>query len=118
MVDHATAAGSDEQASVQEREVKPAMFRGWKRRCPNCGKGPIMKSYLKVRDACLVCNEDLHHHRADDGPAYLTILIVGHIMAPLLIWVFTTFRPEPMILAIYSFRFDMRTMTSSAPETT
>ena len=99
MVDHATAAGSDEQASVQEREVKPAMFRGWKRRCPNCGKGPIMKSYLKVRDACLVCNEDLHHHRADDGPAYLTILIVGHIMAPLLIWVFTTFRPEPMILA-------------------
>ena len=99
MVDHATAAGSDEQASVQEREVKPAMFRGWKRRCPNCGKGPIMKSYLKVRDTCLVCNEDLHHHRADDGPAYLTILIVGHIMAPLLIWVFTTFRPEPMILA-------------------
>ena len=40
-----------------------------------------------------------HHHRADDGPAYLTILIVGHIMAPMILWAFTTFRPEPLVLA-------------------
>mgnify|MGYP001815802781 FL=1 len=59
----------------------------------------MMKAYLKVRDTCPVCDQELHHHRADDGPAYLTILIVGHIMAPLLIWVFTEFRPEPMVLA-------------------
>ena len=82
-----------------DRPIKPALLRGWRRKCPNCGQGPMMKSYLKVRDACPVCNEDLHHHRADDGPAYLTILIVGHIMAPAIIWAFTTFRPEPMVLA-------------------
>lgn len=58
-----------------------------------------MKSYLKVRDACPVCGEELHHHKADDGPAYLTILLVGHIMAPMLLFVFETFRPEPMVLA-------------------
>ena len=81
------------------RELKPALFRGWKRRCPQCGKGPLMKSYLKVRDTCPVCGEAMHHHRADDGPAYLTILIVGHIMAPTIGWAFTTFRPEPMVLA-------------------
>ena len=82
-----------------ERPVRPAMLRGWRRKCPNCGTGPMMKSYLKVRDNCPVCDQELHHHRADDGPAYLTILIVGHIMAPMLIWVFTEFRPEPMVLA-------------------
>lgn len=83
----------------QERNVRAAMLRGWRRKCPHCGNGPMMKAYLKVRDTCPVCDQELHHHRADDGPAYLTILIVGHIMAPLLIWVFTEFRPEPMVLA-------------------
>ena len=83
----------------EPREVRSALMRGWRRRCPHCGKGPMMKSYLAVRDHCPVCNENLSHHRADDGPAYLTILIVGHLMAPAIIWAFTTFRPDPMVLA-------------------
>ena len=58
----------------------------------------MFKGYLAVRDACPVCREDLHHQRADDGPAYLTILIVGHLMAPLLHIVFVAWRPEPLIL--------------------
>ncbi len=58
-----------------------------------------MSSYLKVRDTCVVCGEDLSHHRADDGPAYLTILVVGHLMAPLLHIVFVNFRPEPLVMA-------------------
>lgn len=85
---------------VDERPLKPALLRGWRRRCPNCGVGPIMLGYLKVRDSCPVCGEDLHHHRADDGPAYLTILIVGHLLAPLLLIVYTKFRPEPLVLAV------------------
>ena len=79
--------------------MKPAALRGWRRRCPNCGSGPMLRGYLTVRDECAVCGETLSHHRADDGPAYLTILIVGHIMAPSLLFVFTTFRPEPLVLA-------------------
>ena len=58
-----------------------------------------MSSYLKVRSHCAVCGEDLSHHRADDGPAYVTILVVGHLMAPILHIVYTTFRPEPLVLA-------------------
>lgn len=84
---------------VEERPMRPALLRGWRCRCPNCGAGPMLHSYLKVNDTCAVCGEELHHHRADDGPAYLTILIVGHIMAPLMLYVFTEWRPDPMILA-------------------
>lgn len=58
-----------------------------------------MRGYLKVRDECPVCHEDLHHHRADDGPAYLTILVVGHLMAPFIHIVYTNFRPEPLVMA-------------------
>ncbi|MBB4021008.1 uncharacterized protein (DUF983 family) [Confluentimicrobium naphthalenivorans] len=59
----------------------------------------MLRGYLKVRDTCAVCHEELHHHRADDGPAYLTILIVGHLMAPVILWAFATFRPDPLVLA-------------------
>jgi len=58
----------------------------------------LLKSYLKVNHDCPVCREEFYHHRADDGPAYLTILIVGHLMAPLLHVVFVTWRPEPLTL--------------------
>lgn len=84
--------------AITERPTGRAMLKGWRRKCPSCGTGPMMKGYLKVRRACPVCHEAFHHHRADDGPAYLTILIVGHLMAPLLLLVFETFRPEPLVL--------------------
>jgi uncharacterized protein (DUF983 family) len=83
----------------EDRVMRQAMLRGWRRRCPNCGAGPLLRSYLKVRDTCSVCGEDFHHHRADDGPAYLTILIVGHLMAPLILIAFTAYRPDPLVLA-------------------
>ena len=59
----------------------------------------MLQNFLKVRDACPVCGEALHHQRADDGPAYLTIMIVGHILAPLIYFVFVRYRPEPLVLA-------------------
>lgn len=83
----------------EDRPLQPALRRGWRRRCPNCGSGPMLRGYLKVRDHCPVCNEELHHQRADDGPAYLTILIVGHVMAPVILWLFTQYRPNPWILS-------------------
>jgi uncharacterized protein (DUF983 family) len=58
----------------------------------------MLSGYLKVRESCPVCREPLFHHRADDGPAYLTILIVGHVMAPLLLFTFEVWRPAPLTL--------------------
>lgn len=89
--------------SAAERPFWPALRNGWSRHCPACSTGPMLHGYLKVRDSCPVCGEALHHQRADDGPAYLTILIVGHLLAPLIFFVFTRFRPEPMtMVAIFS----------------
>lgn len=93
---------TDELADLpdpSERPARLAMLRGWRGCCPCCGAGPILRGYLRVRDTCPACGEALHHHRADDGPAYLTILIVGHVMAPLLLFVFTHYRPDPLTLA-------------------
>lgn len=82
-----------------ERPLKQAFSRGARRCCPNCGARSLFAGYLKVRDHCASCGEELHHHRADDGPAYITILIVGHIMAPFMHIYFANFRPEPLVMA-------------------
>lgn len=91
---------SQAQTSSAERPAKPAMWAGLRRKCPNCGKGQMFDGYLKVADKCPHCGEELYHHRADDGPAYLTILVVGHLMAPLIHVVFTTFRPDAWVMAL------------------
>lgn len=83
----------------EDRPMWPAIRKGWNRRCPCCGSGPLLRGYLKVRDTCPVCGQELFHQRADDGPAYLTILIVGHLMAPILMAVFLEYRPDPLVMA-------------------
>ena len=76
-----------------ERPLAPALLRGWRRRCPNCGGGPMMTGYLKIRQSCASCGEELHHHRADDMPAWATILIVGHVLVSGLLTVEINFAP-------------------------
>lgn len=63
-----------------------AIRRGVAHRCPNCGEGRLYRAYLKVVDRCEVCGHELGAYRADDGPAYFTILLVGHVViAPMLL---------------------------------
>ncbi len=99
MTQHLAAAYLAEDLETGERPFWPALRRGFACKCPKCGAGPLLQNYLKVRDHCPVCGEAFMHHRADDGPAYLTILIVGHLMAPMIYWVFVTWRPEPAVMA-------------------
>ncbi len=68
-----------------KRSIGTAVWNGMKLRCPHCGKGHLFRSYLKVADKCDVCGEELHHHRADDFPPYLSIIIVGHIIVGLML---------------------------------
>ncbi len=85
---------------LPERPLKPAMLRGALGRCPSCGQGRLFQGYLSVSPACPHCGEELHHQRADDGPAYLTILLVSHLGAPLLLAIFMMYRPSAMSMLI------------------
>lgn len=49
--------------------------------------------YLQVRHQCAACGEELHHHRADDMPAWVTILVVGHVLIAGLVTVETVWAP-------------------------
>jgi len=64
----------------RDRDAWQAVKRGAAGKCPNCGQGKLFYRYLKVNDHCPNCGEELFHHRADDAPPYLTILVTGHIV--------------------------------------
>ncbi len=76
-----------------ERPVFQSMLRGAKHKCPACGIGALYWRFLKVSDTCPKCGEELHHHRADDAPPYFTIVIVGHVVVGLVLFVEMTYRP-------------------------
>ena len=69
------------------RDRWQAIRRGFMGRCPSCNEGRIFRAYLKVNDACPVCGEEFFHHRADDAPPYFTILVVGHVVGALMLFV-------------------------------
>lgn len=84
--------------ALDDRPLGPALRHGWARHCPACGQGAMMKGYLKVADACPHCGEAFHHHRADDGPAYLSILVVGKTVMALYLAVYLAWAPEPWVM--------------------
>jgi uncharacterized protein (DUF983 family) len=76
-----------------------AVTRGLRGRCPHCGAGQLFYRYLKVSPTCAACGHDLDRYPSDDGPAYFTILIVGHlVVAPLLLFPFIWRAPVALIL--------------------
>jgi uncharacterized protein (DUF983 family) len=97
--------------TFQQRSVWGGLKRGLFGRCPQCGEGQLFRAYLKVAPACSSCGHALSQYRADDGPAYFTILIVGHlVVGPLLLsdavftwplaWLFAIFMPSIVLLSL------------------
>jgi uncharacterized protein (DUF983 family) len=87
------------EAKLKTFLEKPVV-RGFLGRCPKCGEGKMFRAFLKVADSCPACGEELHHHRADDFPAYLVIVIVGHIVVAMTLAVEAAFAPPLWLHAL------------------
>ncbi|MGN6515275.1 MAG: DUF983 domain-containing protein [Rhizomicrobium sp.] len=71
-------------AFTSSNPTKQAAIRGLLQRCPSCGEGHLFRSYLKQVDRCADCGEAFGHIRADDGPAWLTVMVTGHVVVALM----------------------------------
>src|SRR5436305_15300622 len=91
-----------ESAASEKRDPWTALKRGLRGRCPRCGQGKLFHAFLKVDGHCDACGLDYSPHRADDLPAYLAIVIVGHIVVPIVLMIETNYSPSVALqLAIY-----------------
>jgi len=84
---------------VTPQEKIPLIWRGIRGLCPRCGQGKLFQSYLKQNEFCPFCQEDLSRFRADDGPAWLTILLTGHLIIPVAVY-FSMSEVLPQAVAI------------------
>lgn len=67
-------------------DVKTTLIRGFNNKCPNCAKGKLLKNYITPHNECSYCHLNYTPLRADDGPAWATILITGHLSMPFAFW--------------------------------
>jgi uncharacterized protein (DUF983 family) len=99
-IDQVAQLAQNAQDNGEDRPMRPALLRGLMERCPSCGKGRILHHYLKLHANCPECGEDLSHARADDGPDYLTILIVAHLVGFILHLLWGVWRMDPLTMAL------------------
>lgn len=90
----------DATAPTLPRDTWQAVRRGLSLRCPACGKGKVLSGFLRPASTCASCGEDLAPLRADDGPAWATILIIGHIVSPMF-FVFATQDAQTSLIAFF-----------------
>ncbi len=76
-----------------------ALRKGWRGRCPRCGERSLFSSYVKMAPSCSACGLDFEPFRADDAPAYFTILLVGHIVIPAMLIMEQMWTPSLWVLA-------------------
>src|ERR1700748_3232415 len=89
-------------AMTEAISLPQALARGFSMKCPNCALRYLFGRLLKVVDYCEVCDEDCTPQRADDYPAYLVIVVVGHVVVPALLAVAIAYDPPAWLqLAIW-----------------
>jgi uncharacterized protein (DUF983 family) len=76
------------------------LLAGLALRCPNCAKGRLFKSYLKLADRCTACGEDLSALEQGDGPAVFVTLILGFVVVGLALLVEVRYTPPFWIHAV------------------
>ncbi len=54
----------------------------------------MFRSFLKVEPVCATCTAPLGQARADDAPPYFTIVVVGHVVIPGMLFVEKTWTPD------------------------
>lgn len=86
-------------ATNAKRPIWRSVYRGLLKRCPKCGVGRVFGRYLKPAHACGHCNEAYAHIRTDDFAPWLTIIVMGHILAPIIFHVELNYSP-PTFLAL------------------
>ena len=75
--------------------------RGFLKKCPRCGESPIFLGYIKTYKSCKSCGIKFSNYKSDDGPAYCTIFLVGHLLIPLILIVEKKFSPEILYQMIF-----------------
>jgi uncharacterized protein (DUF983 family) len=69
-------------------------------RCPRCGRGPLFRSGLALRERCVDCGLDYRFIDTGDGPAVFAIFILGLVVLGGALWVEFRFAPPLLVQVV------------------
>lgn len=74
---------------TQATDTAPTLWQALKRglagKCPACGEAKLFGRFLKPVLHCAACGRDWTVQRSDDFPAYLVVLVLGHLLIPVVV---------------------------------
>lgn len=76
---------------------------GWKGACPQCGKGRMFRSWLKVVDRCESCGLDYSFAAPDDGPAFFSLCLIALPLIAFPVWLQAVYDPPYWAHLVTSF---------------
>ena len=71
-------------------------------RCPECGKGHMFRSWLKLVDRCANCGLDYRFASPDDGPAFFSQCIVAFPLTFVIVWLQIAYSPPLWVHLVFS----------------
>ena len=81
-----------EKTKAQSSGVSP-IYTGLMVKCPRCGKGSLLHTFLNLREHCSVCGLNYAFVDSGDGPAVFAIFILGFLVLGAALWVEFNFEP-------------------------
>ena len=78
--------------TTQDASISP-LVAGATCRCPRCGKGPLFRNVLNMRERCESCGLDYRFVDTGDGPAVFAIFILGAVVLGGALYVEFKFEP-------------------------
>lgn len=76
------------------------LYAGLMVKCPRCGKGSLLQTFLNMREKCGVCGLDYKFVDTGDGPAIFAIFILGFLVLGGALWVEFNFEPPLWVHAV------------------
>jgi uncharacterized protein (DUF983 family) len=79
--------------------IRAAVRRGWQKRCPHCGRGPLYNGWIDLFDRCSVCGLVYERNRGD---AWMFVNVADRLFIAALLAVvfFGTHRTHPRLTVL------------------
>jgi uncharacterized protein (DUF983 family) len=83
-------------------EFKTLLWRGCRKKCPQCGQGPLYQRWLKLHEHCPVCGLQ---YLANQGDLFGTLLFLDRVLflIPLVVLIyFRLWHPNQLVFFVFA----------------
>jgi len=96
-----------------EPSLREALQRGWRKKCPRCGQGPLFRGWFSIHSTCSVCDLSFEGNQGDTWAFWVVgdrIILFGAIAA-----LYLGFTPESWALRTTFFVLIVAPLVATMP---